>query len=246
MKTARSDFSIGTKKTRQPKSVTLPDGRVISRNLHIHTYSKSGRYWAGPDGMQFFRVYGEPMPMAKKEVAIVGGRLIPVDHDYRQVTVEGMKKPFKYDVGYMKRWQEWVRRTVLELMVQYGVPRFAKNVPLAMGMLFYRSKPKSNDLWLPALAPDEDNYAYAIRNILKRTPDHIKKYENGQTWRQPGPYPDGVLYWEDDQICWHTPWDGKVWAQNGEEPGVLISILECRKMRDQIFKLAYPKNLTLL
>lgn len=229
---------------RQRKSVTTKDGRVITRDTQIHTYSAPGKYWVA-DGIQFFRVFGEPMQEAKKDVAMIkmGGkmRLVPVDKDYRVVSdPDNPDKPFKYDIGFMHRWKVHVTMTVIELMRIHGVPRFSKNHPIAMGLLFYRTKPKSNDLWLPAVTPDEDNYAYAVKNALKMTPGRML----GDT-RIPGPYPDGVLYFDDNQICWHTPWDGKVWADESEPPGVLISVQDCRDIKNQIWEKAYPNRLTL-
>ena len=236
------------KTVRSPRAstVTLPDGRIVRRSDQVHVYTAPGRYWQDERGIKFFRVFGEPQPMPKKEIAIVNKRLMPIDRDYRTVTVPGRPKPFKWDIGYMKRWQEHVRRTVLDLMDFYHVLRYPPNFPISMGMLFYLTKPASSKHWLPSVKPDEDNLGYAVTNILKMTPGVTRQYENGQKYTLPGPFPDGILYFDDNQVCWHTEYHGKVWATADEPAGVLITVQDCQVIRDRIFNLTDPKRLTLL
>jgi hypothetical protein len=68
---------------------------------------------------------------------------------------------------------------------------------------------------------------YAIRNALKRT-----KVKKGK----PGPYPDGVLFWDDDQVVWRAGSEGMVWATEQHPPGVLITVQSALELKDKIEK----------
>lgn len=230
---------------RAKRSITTKTGKVITRDTQVHVYTEPGKFCRGLNGELCFRIYGEPMPAAKKEVAAIkrgnNVQLVPIDRDYRVATDPKTGKPFKWDIGYMRRWTDHCRRCVLELMQQYGLQRFAQGEPLAVGMLFYRSQADSNDSWMPAQKPDYSNFYYAVENALKMTPGTHKKYDNGQKYFLPGPFPEGVLYYDDDQVCWQLEPAGKVWATADEPPGVLISVMHCKLLSERVRRLAYPR-----
>ena len=170
-----------------------------------------------PEELIRIRVLGEPQPFPKKDVAMVGKRLVPVDHDYRERTNPHTRKIEKYDRGYKRRWMELCRTTALAVMRAQGRQPFPKNHPVAMGCLFFLTRAKSCKLPFPSQAPDQDNLEYAIRNALKRTPRHKGR---------DGPYPKGICFYDDDQIVWRALPDGMLWARPGNPPGVLITIYD--------------------
>ena len=181
-------------------------------------------------GPVHIRVFGEPQPFPKKDVAIVqrlgqSPRLVPVAHDYRTRTNPHTHKIEKYDKGYKAAWMKNVTQTVHRYMTDRDLETYPKNHPVAMSCLFFLSKSPSCKLWLPSQAPDEDNLIYAVRNALKRTPDKKGK---------PGRYPDGVLFWDDDQIIWRVGPEGMVWATEKHPPGVLITVQDALQFRDEI------------
>jgi len=152
------------------------------------------------------RVYGEPQPFPKKDVAIVKGRLIPVDHDYRTRKNPLTGKTEKHHRGYKRQWMALVSQTVASYMLQHDIPIFPQHHPLALGCLFFLPKPKRCKLRLPSQRPDQDNLAYAIRNAIK-----------------------GVLCHDDDQFVWTAQPDGELWAAEEEPPGVLLTIIDLER-----------------
>ena len=143
-------------------------------------------------------------------------QLMPVDRDYRirRNPVTGKKE--KYDKGYKRRWMRHVRDMVAKAMIHYGLEPFPQNHPVAMGCLFYLTKAKSNKLSFPSQAPDLDNLSYAIWNALQRQP--IDKDANDRFALT------GVLYYDDCQIVAHLMPAGKVWTNEDNPPGVLITV----------------------
>jgi len=137
------------------------------------------------------------------------------------------RKVEKYDKGYKKRWVRFVQAGVLEFMRSRGLRPFPKNHPIAMGVLVFMPKAKSNKLLMPSISPDLDNMKYPIPNALKRT---TKKKG------RPGPYPDGILFYEDDQIVWTLQPDGMLWATESCPPGVLITVQSALLMKDKILQ----------
>jgi len=200
------------------------------------------------DGLHQIRIYGEPQPAPKKDVAVIQRpgqkpRLVPVDHDYRTRKNPNTGKIEKYDHGYKRRWIEHVRNNVLAWMAERKVEPFEKNHPIGLGIVVFRNKAETNKLPVPSLAPDEDNYSYAIRNALKRTPaiSKLVKELNPSTGRierrrvrVEGPHPKGVLYYEDDQIVMTLHPSAKIWATKDEPPGVLITFADFYDVHEQL------------
>lgn len=219
------------------KMMVTAKGKILYRDTQLHTYTdvRPGRYWYKAP-YHFFRVYGEPIQEPKKDIGHFLGKdkksittLLP--KDYR--TTQGPDgKPFKWDIGFCQRWKDHVCRTVSALMSRQSLDPYPVHVPLALGLIFYRSKPQDPKSWLPVTAPDRDNYDYAIHNCLKST-----KEKNS-----PGKYPEGVLYYDDNQLCAGTPWDMKVYADTTELPGVLISVTNANNVAGEICRLAYPDS----
>jgi hypothetical protein len=143
-----------------------------------------------------------------------------IDQDFRIRTdpITGEKE--KWDVGYKRRWMALVRTTALAVMGARGLQPFPKNRALAVGCLFFMPKSASCKLPYPSQAPDQDNLIYAVRNALKRTPDR-----HGQQ----GAYPNGICFWDDDQVIWTAQPDGEIWATRDEPPGVLITMFDYEK-----------------
>ena len=188
--------------------------------------------FVAPEDLIRFRVFGEPQPAPKKDSAVIEragrkARLIPVSHDYRTKTVNG--KTVKHDHGYKRAWYELVQRWAFGFMVGTGMPPFPKGVPLACGALVFVTRPKGNKTGYPAQAPDQDNFSYYIRNALKRTPAK-KRYG----LMVPGPYPEGICYWDDDQIISTAYPDKKLWADERHPPGALVTIYRYDKYPDHI------------
>lgn len=178
------------------------------------------RHWDMDRPFQI-RVYGEPQPFPKKEVAVVklasgNVKLVPVDRDYRTRTDPHTHKLVKYEKGYKRRWMKRVRNEVATAMLEAGLEPFPKNHPVAMGCLFYLTKAKSNKLALPSQTPDLDNLSYAIWNALERQP--VDEHANDRFALT------GVLYYNDSQVVWQLPPAGKLWATEHELPGVLITV----------------------
>lgn len=171
-------------------------------------------------GWYQIRVYGEPQPFPKKDVAMVGKRMIPVDKDYRTRKNPITGKTEKYDRGYKRRWMEKVTRTVWSWMDKRGMEPYRPNHPIALGCLFFLTQPPSNRLQVPSQDPDLDNFEYAIWNALKRTPK--KKGRDGA-------YPNGVLFYDDNQIISRVLPCAKLWATSECPPGVLITVVDVVK-----------------
>lgn len=165
------------------------------------------------------RVFGDPQPFPKKDIGILDRpgmkpRLVPVDKDYRTHKDPLTGKIKKFDKGYKRKWMRDIQDTVDKYMFDNNLKPFPKNHPVAMGLLFYLPKSKSCKLEFPSQAPDLDNLDYAVWNALKRTPK--KKGREGK-------YPEGILFYDDDQIIRRMPLDGKLWANETELPGVLLT-----------------------
>ncbi len=184
------------------------------------------------------RVYGDPQPFPKKEmIKLPGGRWIPGDCDYRTRKNPVSNQTEKYDKGYKRRWMSHVGGEVLSWMNSHAYDPFPQNHPVAMGLCFYLPKAQSNKLEFPSQAPDEDNYLYAVRNALKRTP--AKKGREGK-------FPDGILYYDDDQVVWQLQPAGTVWATEQEAPGLLITFQCAVEIGDTIRKLTNTEELRLI
>lgn len=176
------------------------------------------------------RVFGQAQPFPKTHTAKIKRPgmdpiLRPVDTDYRTRTNPHTGKVEKYDRGYKRKWMTLVTKTVDEYMFEHDLTPFPKNHPIAMGCLFFLTKAPRCKLIYPSQVPDEDNFLYAVRNALKRTPEKKGK---------PGRYPQGVLFYDDDQIVWHVGPEGKVWATNNNPPGVLITVQDALQIRAEI------------
>jgi len=188
------------------------------------------------------RVYGEPQPFPKKEAVASGdykrtGRIIFAAKDYRVRTNPVTGKPEKYDRGYKRRWMDQIARTVSDVLWDNQIMPFPKNHPVAMGCLFFLSKSPSCKLLLPSQDPDYDNLEYAIWNALKRT--SAKK-------GKPGKHPDGILFYEDNQVVWRLQPSGKLWATENEPPGVLITVQDAMYLRDDIEQYQNIKQVSLV
>lgn len=176
------------------------------------------------------RIYGEPQPFPKKEVGLLRRKdgsvqLMPVDRDYRIRKNPVTGKPEKYDRGYKRHWMDQVAGSVANILRDNQLTPFPKNHPVAMSCLFFLSKAPKNKLLLPSQDPDFDNLEYAVWNALKRTPD--KK-------GRPGKHPDGILFYEDNQIVWRLQPSGKLWSTQDIVPGVLITVQDAMHLRDEI------------
>lgn len=178
--------------------------------------NKSTKAWWNREVPLQIRVFGEPQPFPKKDVAIQGNRLVPVDKDYRERKdpITGEKK--KYDRGYKRRWMKHVRDIVGKAMITHRLEPFPENHPVAMGCQFYLRRAKSNKLIYPSQKPDEDNFLRAIRDALQRHP--IDEYANDRFALT------GVLYYDDCQVVSQLLPAGKEWATEDEPPGVLITV----------------------
>ncbi len=179
------------------------------------------------------RIVGDPQPMAKKQVGrrrLKDGSFqvtVPFDQDYRTRKNPITGKVERFNQGYKKRWVRIVQANVLEFMRAHRLKPFPKAHPIALGVLLFMPQAKSNKSLLPAITPDFDNMKYPIWNGLKRTPD--KK-------GRPGPYPDGILFYDDDQIVWTLQPDGMLWAMESCPPGVLITIQSALLMKEEILQ----------
>lgn len=181
------------------------------------------------------RVYGPPQVFPKKTINAKGRIPILVDTDRRSRTNPYTKEIEYFDRGYKRRWMDHVRNTVLAFMARTSMDQFPAKHAIAMGCIFYVPKAATNKLWIPAQAPDLDNYAYAIWNALGNT----------KTNKTQGKYPEGVLYYDDSQIVWRLP-EGMVWATEQEPPGVLISVCDALDIRDEIESLSNTGELRLV
>lgn len=192
-------------------------------------------------GPVHIRVYGEPQPFPKKDVAVVQRpgmkpRLVPVDHDYQIRTDPDTGKTKKYNRGYKRIWMKVVAVTVNRYLVDHDLEPFPRNHALAMGCLFFLTKSKSCKLTLPSQKPDEDNLLYAVRNALESTTNS----------KGPGIYPTGALYHADSQIVWILKPQGKVWATEQHKPGVLITVQDAYQLRDEWEPWQPPKQTALM
>lgn len=188
------------------------------------------RKLAIPAGIHQIRIFGEPRPAAKDEIIrikVAGGNFIStlMKRDYQTRTDPITKKKVKYNKGHKQWWVNAVRLGVFQYMYDHKLAPYPKNYPIAMGTLFFVTKPASNKMLLPARPPDEDNFDYAVKNALKRT---IAKRN------QPSPYPGGLLYYEDDQICWRIGPSGKIWATEKLPPGVLITVASIQDIHHEL------------
>lgn len=173
-----------------------------------------------PSGILRFRVFGEPHPAPKKDVVMNPrtGRLMPISHDYRERTNKFTGKKERYDKGYKNAWLKQVRKQVYNQMIEQRLHPYPKNHPIAVGLLFFITKAKSCKLAYPSQDPDLDNLEYAVMNALKRT---VKGSEKSAL---AGHYPDGVLFYEDNQSVWRIPPGGMLWATNANSPGLEITV----------------------
>ena len=198
--------------------------------LQGKSMSTQGRLTVATDGLIKIRVYGIPRQFPKKEVANLGTktkpRFMPVDRDYRQRKNPITGKIEKYDHGYLRRWYDHVTRTVRDLMYSNDIQPFPKDHPVVVSCIFFIPKAKSCKLLMPSQKPDEDNYLYAVRNALGRTP--MKK-------GVPGKYPNGVLYYDDAAVVWQEN-AGKVWATEKHPPGVLILVRDALPVFNEIME----------
>lgn len=183
------------------------------------------------------RVYGTPEVFPKPELVVFNGVPRSIDRDYRTRRNPVTGGTEKYDRGYKRRWMDHVAKTVLAFMARTSMDPFSMNHPIAMGCLFYMVKSKSCKLPMPSQKPDMDNMSYAIYNALGRTPE--KK-------GRPGKYPEGVLYYDDNQVVWQLQPSGMVWATEQEPPGVLISICDALDIREEIESLSNTRESRLI
>lgn len=110
-------------------------------------------------------------------------------------------------------------------MEKFSLKPFPKNHPLGIGCLFFVKKAESNKLTFPSQTPDLDNFEYAIANALKRTPK-----KNGRD----GKYPNGVLYYDDDQLIWRISPSGMLWATDEHPAGLILRIRDGYEIKDSI------------
>ena len=130
-----------------------------------------------------FRVYGEPQAWPKKQYRMAGGRIVTYERDPK---------------GLVKDWKEKILLMASEKALSIWFPR---QTPLVMKCIFYRTRAKSNKSDMPVVAPDLDNYAYLVHNVLEK-----------------------VLYDNDSQIV--KTIDEKRWADEKNPPGVFICLDE--------------------
>lgn len=170
------------------------------------------------------RIYGEPMPDAKKITAKMKTRvpgqfkLVPIKRDFRERMVNGVKT--RVDIGCFSAWTKTVQFQVIQFMRENGLRPFPKDHPIKVGMTVFLTKPPGYKLLVPARDPDWSNYWYAIENCLKHTPK-----KNGR----PGMYPNGILFWDDAHVLGPlgtSDTGDKRWATSDEPPGVLIEVLD--------------------
>lgn len=178
-----------------------------------------------------FRIFGEPQEEPKKiptPIKLTSGqvRINMVPRDWKTKTIinpaTGKKKTEKYDIGYKGRWFKLVQETVYQELKKMGLKPFPANYPIALGIVIWRTQSKSNDFELPSVTPDDDNYFYYIHNALKKTDDDFY------------PYKDGVLYYDDNCICYHPFKEGKFWATEQEPPGAMITVQDAYYLLDEI------------
>lgn len=186
-------------------------------------------YW-GMDAPLQIRVYGEPQPFPKKEAVASGdykrtGRIIFAAKDYRVRINPVTGKKEKYDHGHKRRWMDQVARSVAGDLWDRQLTPFPKNHPVAMGCLFFLSKAPACKLLFPSQDPDYDNLEYAIFNALKRTP--AKKGKSGK-------HPNGILFYEDNQVVWRLQPSGKLWTTQDISPGVLITVQDAMHLQSEI------------
>lgn len=177
-------------------------------------------------GVSIFRIFGEPQPMPKENASArvdrFGNAHISLhNRDYRTKKVgekaDGSAILKRFDTGYMARWQDEVRRQVFQQMA--GSAPFPKGMPLAIGILIIRTKPKSNDTIFPVGPPDIDNFDEAIFNALKAPAPQSKKLAAVRA-----KWPNGVLFYDDAQIVERLLPSGKIWAVGPVHPGAIIQI----------------------
>lgn len=140
-----------------------------------------------------------------------------MDRDYRTRTDPATGKIIKYDRGHKRAWYRLVRNTAADWMVRMGLEPFPKNHPIAIGCAFFVTKSKTCKLDMPSQTPDMDNLEYTIWNALKRT---VKRKGNDCL------YPNGVCFFDDDQIIYRVQPSGVYWADEEHPPGVVVTILD--------------------
>ncbi len=198
------------------------------------------------DGLMRIRVVGEPCPFPNKIMVTRDkkGRTLKfprmVDNDYRTRTNKITGDTEKWDKGYKRKWMDHVALSVDSFLFYNNLEPFPRNHPVAFGYFFFITKSKSCKLEFPSQDPDYDNLEYAINNALKTT----AKTKKGV--KMPGKYPDGALFYDDNQPVWRIEPDGMVWATEQDPPGVLISCQSAYDYREQINKWVTPKQEQLL
>jgi len=188
------------------------------------------------DGLMRIRVVGDPQPFPKKIMSTRGKHSMLIDMDWRTRKVPGKIKPQRYDEGYKRQWMAHVARSVTQFMFDHNLEPFPRNHPVAIGTLFFMPKSKVCKLEFPSQKPDWDNMDYAINNALG----------NSRKKQVLGLYPDGVLFWDDNQPVWRIEPDGMVWANEFNPPGVLISCQSAYEYRERINKWVIQKQEILL
>ena len=182
-----------------------------------------------------FRVYGEPQPFPKKVVGLRRNKLgaaigtCNISRDYRTRTDPDTGRVVKYDKDHKRRWMESVRAAALASMSLNRRQPFPKNHPIAMGCLFFLTRAKSCKLILPSQDPDLDNLEYAVWNALKRTSAKKKRRST-----LGGDFPDGICFYDDNQIVWRLKPSGVLWADADNPPGVVIIIVDANSVMDEI------------
>lgn len=161
------------------------------------------------------RVYGDPVPEPKKVGCMRGNRLVTLKRDWKVRKVNGERRVV--DRGAAEAWRRQVQVDVGSFLSSQGKQPFPMNHPIAIGMLFYLANAKNSRLSVPVKSPDLSNLWYLVENALKRTPAR-----NGIS----GPFPEGILYYDDDQIVDICEPTGKRWADAAHPAGVLITVCD--------------------
>lgn len=180
-------------------------------------------------GITVFRVFGEPQPMPKENASARIGRdgrakvsLHNRDYRTRKIGVHpktGEDIIQRYDAGYMARWQQQVRTQVWEQLCKLGAKPYPAGWPVAVGILIFRTKSKSNETDFPTGTPDKDNFEESIMNALKCPAPQSKKLAAvRQIW------PNGVLFADDSQAVLGLIPQGKIWATPQHPPGAMITV----------------------
>lgn len=169
-----------------------------------------------------FRVFGEPREFPKKEIGFNPKTQQPVilQRDFQTRKDPFTKKTIRYNKGYKAAWTKEVQRQVLESMRRLKLEPFPRHHPIAMGCLFFLTPSDSNKRPSPTIAPDLDNYEYAVWNALGRSQKRTDKYKQ---------YPKGILFYDDSQIVSRLLPCAKLWSNPAVEyarPGLIISVAD--------------------